>query len=57
MASKFLFIYSWLNLFSFFPDKREMIKDKIELAKIEAMEFFKYKKNKDRYCNKAKLYN
>lgn len=57
MASKFLFLYSQLNLFSFSPEKNDKIKEEIKLVEIKVEEIFEYEKNNDGYQDRAKSHN
>lgn len=57
MVLQFLFLFGRLNLFSCFSEKREQIKEKPRLVKIEAMKIFKYRKNDNSYENEANYIN
>lgn len=56
MISKFLFLFGQLNLLSFFFEKQVKVIEKSGFTMTEIIEIFKYKKNNNRYWDKAELY-
>lgn len=56
MTSEFLLFFNQLNLASLNLEKREKAVEKYGLLTTKAVRNFKYKKNNDGYCDRAKLY-
>lgn len=56
MTSDFLLFFGQLNLAFLFSKKRKNVVTKNNLLKTEAIEIFKYRKNNDKYWNRAKLH-
>lgn len=53
---EFLFSFNQLNLAFLSSEKKDKVVKKCGLVSTEVVEIFEYRKNNDRYWNKAKLY-
>ena len=56
MVSKFILFYRQLNLASFTLEKQEKVVKQMGLTITKAVKIFKYRKNNNRYWDRAKLH-